>query len=127
MASVTREKNGTVRIWFNDAAGKRKGIRIGKADDNYADRFKRRVEDLLTASITNTRPHEDTARWVMGLPEPMQDKLARVGLIEIEPAEPEPKAPGVDSFLAGWIDGRCEQEPAKVLRSDLPASPSDDT
>ena len=108
MASVTREKNGCVRIWFKDADGNRKGIRIGKMNDKYAERFKDHVEELVTGSITNTRPNEDSARWVMGLPDAMQDKLAHAGLIEIQSTEPEAAAPALEAFMDSWIAGRCD-------------------
>ncbi len=61
MATIAREKNGTVRIWFVDAGGKRKGVRIGKASEEYAELFKGKLEDLVTATITNTSPRPELA------------------------------------------------------------------
>ena len=91
MASVTHEKNGCGRIWFKAADSNRKGIRIGKVNDKYTEWFKDWVEDLVTASITSHWPDEDTARWVMGLPESIQDKLERVGLAKlIQPNQNQP-------------------------------------
>ncbi len=115
MATIAREKNGTIRVWFVDAAGQRKGIRIGKVADDYADRFKLKLEDLVAASITNSTPREDLARWVMGLSDEIQDRLARVGLIEIEQAAPEPEVPKLADLLDQWMAGRYDVKPTSKL------------
>ncbi len=112
MATIAREKNGTVRIWFVDAAWKRKGVRIGKATDDYAELFKLKLEDLVTATITNTSPRPELAMWVMSLSEELQDRLARVGLVEIEKAEPEPAAPMLAAFIDDWVTSRHDVRPA---------------
>ena len=81
MATIAREKNGTVRIWFVDPAGKRKGVRIGKVSDSDADRFKLRVEDLVTAAFNDARAkadqvsNEEMAKMSQGLPLPPGFKL----------------------------------------------------
>lgn len=102
----------TERIWFVDATGKRKGVRIGKASDDYAELFKLKLEDLVTATVTNTSPRPEVAMWVMGLSEDLQDRLARVGLVEIEKAEPEPAAPMLAAFIDDWVTGRHDVKPA---------------
>ncbi len=110
MASIAREKNGTVRIWFIDAKGNRKGIRIGRVADDYASRFKSRVEDLVAASHMNSSPREELVCWVTGLSNVLQDRLASVGLIEVEQAEPEPDAPKLGEFVDKWMVGRSDVE-----------------
>ena len=112
MATVSREKNGTVRIWFVDSTGKRKGVRIGKVSDDDAERFKLRVEDLANAAALNRSPRPDVVQWVEGLSDEIQDRLARVGLVEIEQAEPEPSAPMLAAFIDDWVASRHDVKPA---------------
>ncbi|MEZ5944868.1 MAG: hypothetical protein R3C18_26085 [Planctomycetaceae bacterium] len=114
MATITREKSGNVRIWFTGADRKRKGIRIGNVPDNYANRFKDDVEDLLSACITNSSPREETAHWVMGLSADLQDKLAKAGPIEVA-EEPESTAPALGEFVDGWIASRKDVKKSSRL------------
>ena len=114
MATVTRDSKG-VRIWFKDAAGKRKSIRLGDAHDDYATRFALNLEDLNSAVKYNATIRPEIAGWVMGLCEDIQNRLAALGLIEIQQAEPEPDAPKLGPFVDGWIAGRHDVKPTSKL------------
>ncbi len=111
MATVTRDSKG-VRIWFKDGAGNRKSIRLKDAHDDYATRFAMNLEDLNSAVKYNATIRPETAQWAMGLCEDVQNRLAALGLIEIQQAEPEPDAPKLGSFVDGWIAGRHDVKPA---------------
>ncbi len=81
MASITRESNGRRTVQFVAADGKRRSIRLGKASQRAAETFKVRVEELLVAKLTGRPVEAETARWLVGLPQTMSDRLANVGLI----------------------------------------------
>ncbi len=51
----------------------------------------------------------------MGLSNELQDRLARVGLVEIEQAEPEPAAPTLGAFIDTWKAGRQDVKPTSQL------------
>ncbi|HQX50645.1 MAG TPA: hypothetical protein PLY87_10015 [Planctomycetaceae bacterium] len=111
MATVTHDAKGA-RVWFKDAAGARKSIRLGDAHIDYANRFALYVEDLNTAVKYNATLRPETAQWVVGLCDDLQNRLAALGLIEIEQAEPEPAAPTLASFIDEWVTSRHDVKPA---------------
>jgi integrase len=80
MASLTIRPNGSKFITFIDGTRKPRHITLGKAPKRYAEAFKVRVEDLVSASIHGQPPTDDTARWLTGLEPRMYDKLVAVGL-----------------------------------------------
>jgi integrase len=82
MASITRQPNGRKTVQFVGADGKRRSIRLGKASVRDAEKFKVRIESLVTAAITGHAMDSDTARWIAELDQTMLDRLNRVGLIQ---------------------------------------------
>ena len=114
MATVTRDSKGA-RVWFKDGTGKRKSIRLGDVHDDYATRFACNLEDLNTAVKYNATIRSETAQWAMGLCEDLQNRLAALGLIEIQQAEPEPDAPKLGAFVDAWIAGRHDVKPTSKL------------
>lgn len=112
MAFKSREKSGTVRIWFTDAEGKRKSVRIGKVDDDAAIVFCDNLQALANASLTNTEPRSHVVAWVMGLPAVLQDRLARVGLIEIETKD---AVPALGAYFDEYIANRKAGESSKTV------------
>ena len=111
MATVTRDKKGA-RIWFKDGEGKRKSIRLGHVHDDYATRFAMYVEDLNTAAKYNSTARPETAQWVAGLCEELQNRLAALGLITIEQADTELTAPTLATFIDDWVTSRHDVKPA---------------
>lgn len=95
MASITNRKNGSKAIQFVAPDGTRKTVTLGKASKRTAETLKFRIEQLLTAAMTNDTIDRDTARWVSELDSRMADKLANVGLI----------ASRERATLAAFIDG----------------------
>lgn len=117
MASITKESNGRKTIQFVGTDNKRRSIRLGKVSQRVAEAVKMRVEHLLAAKVTGHPLDADTARWVAELPDDLEDKLVRVGLITARAVQPE--AP-LGPFLTAYIDGRADLKPAKkVVRSQV--------
>jgi integrase len=108
MASVIDDPNGRRRVMFVAPDGKRKAVRLGKVDRRAAESFARRVELILSATITKTAIDADTARWVAELPDAAYAKLAAVGLATARGA----------AQLGPWLDGflaeRTDLKPATV-------------
>lgn len=111
MANVTRDKKGA-RIWFKDGEGKRKSIRLGHVHDDYATRFALYLEDLNTAVKYNSTLRPETAQWVAGLCDDLQNRLAALGLIEIEQAGPDPTGQTLGAFIDAWVASRHDVKPA---------------
>ena len=83
MASISHEKkNGHRTIQFAGADGKRRSIRLGKANKKTAEAVKTKVEELVACSITGSLPSDETSRWVVSLHDVLRNRLAAVGLIE---------------------------------------------
>ncbi|MBX3405064.1 MAG: site-specific integrase [Phycisphaeraceae bacterium] len=82
MASVSRDKNGLVRILFTDRDGERRSVRLGRVNLRVARVYRDNIEDLNTARITNTSIAPELAEWVAGLSATMHGRLERVGLVD---------------------------------------------
>lgn len=106
MASISNDPNGRRRILFIGADGKRRAVRLGKVSARHAESIKVKVEDLVAAGITGHAPADETSRWLAGLDNQMQDKLASVGLLAKRPK----------ATLGAFIDSYVEK------RSDVKAS-----
>lgn len=94
MASITTRKTGSRFISFVDANGQTKTITLGKVQMRHAELVKVKVEDLVSASIYQHAPRDDTARWVADLDDRMHTKLASVGLAQ----------PRIKTTLKGWLE-----------------------
>ncbi len=108
---MTRDVKGA-RVWFKDGSGKRQSIRLGDVHNDYATRFALNLEDLNTALKYNATIRSETNQWAMGLCEDLQNRLAALGLIEIQQAEPEPDSQKLRMFIDAWIAGRHNVKPA---------------
>lgn len=82
MASISRDKSGTVRILFVDRAGERRSVRPGKLKPAALRTFKVNVELLNQARITNTAIDSSLAEWVAGVSPVIHKRLERVGLVD---------------------------------------------
>ena len=82
MASISNERNGRKTVQFMAPDGKRKSIRLGKASKRTAEAVKLRVELIVAAMNAGCAVDDETARWLAGLDETMNAKLAAVGLTE---------------------------------------------
>jgi len=105
MASISKDPGGKRRILFIAPDGKRKTIRLGKLSQRAAEAIKFRVEQLVAAQLTGHAIDADTSRWLAERPDPLVDKLARVGLIP----ERKPKAVvTLGTFLADYVKSRID-------------------
>lgn len=111
MASISRDKNGTKRIMFADATGKRHTIRMGKMSVKGAEAFKARLERLIESKLSNTAANSDTAQWVAGLPDETYAKLARTGLVE---ARERTKAHTLDGMLDEYFNTINVKETTRI-------------
>lgn len=82
MASLSKDKNGTKRIQWVDAAGKRHTIRLGSITVKTAEAFLARLERLIASKLTGTPIDGQTAQWLAELPDGLYGKLASQGLTE---------------------------------------------
>lgn len=117
MASVVSDAGGRKRIQFNDPAGHRKTIRLGKAAKAQADTVKRHIEKLVAAKITGAAPEDDTSRWLATIGDDLHAKLADQGLTA--PRE-RSKPYTVAAFADSYIDERTDIKPntrAHLLRA----------
>ena len=108
MASIARDKNGTRRLLFVAADGKRPAIRLGKVSQRSAESIKYRVEQLLEALNLNRPMEADLAHWVTGLEPWLAKKLAAVGLIPNPEAKP---AATLGCFIEDYIERRTDTSP----------------
>jgi len=110
MASVSTDKNGNRRILFVAKDGSRKTIRLGKLPKRDAEAVKVKVERLVSATITGHAIDDETSRWLVGLEQPLHDKLSAVGLVA------KRESAKLGSFLSAWIEGRkSNYKPASVI------------
>jgi len=111
MASVVNDPNGRKRILFVAPDGKRKTIRLGKIDRKTAEGVCRQVEHLLSARLSGQPIPQETAVWLRTIGNPLQDKLARVGLIE-----PPNAMPTLAQWCQDYLASRSDLAPATLSR-----------
>jgi len=118
MASLVKVSSGKVparAVQFTDPDGNRRTIRLGKCGLEPAREFKRKVEILLSHTITNAPLDAQTSAWVAGLLDKVHAKLAAVRLVE--PREPPPTAPTLGAWLDKYIGQRkAELKPASIAK-----------
>lgn len=82
MATIGHDENGLKRILFMAKGGQRRTIRIGKASVKQAERWKARVEDLVSASKGARAVDDETETWLSELDDVMYGRLVAAGLRE---------------------------------------------
>jgi integrase len=82
MASVITDKAGNVRIeFFVESAGKRQKLRLGKADTRTVQDVKAHLERLIEHHRFGTAIDARLSAWVDALPDPLHERIARIGLV----------------------------------------------
>ena len=109
MASLCNDPNGRRRITFIDSNGKRKTIRLGKVALRYAQTFKVKLEDLVSAKITGYSPSDDTSRWLSELDDVYVEKLSKVGLVKAR------NKSTLQAFVDEYIRSRTDIKPSTLL------------
>jgi integrase len=111
MASIARDPKGRKRVLFVADDGKRKVIRLGKCSLHKAERFKSRLEDVLTSRhLGHLDP--DTAAWLADLPGEMQVRLAAVGLVKLCAGAQNLT---LGELLSRYIESRADIKPGTLL------------
>ena len=94
MASISRDKNGTKRLVFNDHNGKRHFVRLGEVNVKQADLVKTRVETIVSAKILGQSFDAETSVWLRDIGDELHEKLAKTGII----------SPRLATTLGGFCD-----------------------
>lgn len=110
MASIATDKKGNRRLQFTDPNGKRQTVRLGKIAKRAAETFKIRVEHLLTAKLSNQPVDGETARWVAGLDDTMNDRLSRVGLVN------KRASAVLQTYIDQYVESRTDLKPRTVIK-----------
>ena len=118
MASITRIGKGKQpprAIEFVDRDGKRQRIRIGVVTLNVAERFKTKIESLISTKILGLPPDALSSVWLAEISDDMHAKLVRVGLAD--PREPQSETPTLETFLSKHIEHRSHELAVSSIRS----------
>ena len=94
MGSISKDKNGTKRLVFNDHNGKRHFVRLGAVNAKQAELVKSRVEAIVSARIMGVALDAETSRWLADIGDDLHTKLAKTGIIEARGK----------TTLGGWCD-----------------------
>jgi len=81
MASISRDKNGTKRLVFNDHNGRRHFLRLGAVNAKQADLVKSRVEAIVSTRILGQSLDAETSHWLADIGDELHEKLAKTGII----------------------------------------------
>jgi integrase len=115
MAGVTKRSDGSRRVQFFDATGKRRAIQLGGKQARFADQLARYVGHIVAAQVANHSLDAETARWVGGLPDTMHAKLVRLGLVPERGTTAEERGSvGLQTFLHAYRDGLGAPKPNTV-------------
>jgi len=118
MASISFDKkNGRRTIQFIAPDGRRKSVRIGKADYRQAQEAKRHVEELLTCLRTGSALKPLTTEWVSSLPNAMRVRLERSGLMRAREIGGS-QTPTLADWIETYISGRTDLKPSSLVRFD---------
>jgi integrase len=112
MASIsTDRKNGSRRILFIGADGRRKKITLGKVPLRTARTIKAHVEELAAAVLGGNAPAPETSAWLGERDAVLYDKLVAVGLATPRTSTPQGKLQTLGLFLEQYIDSRTDIKP----------------
>jgi len=112
MASISEEKGGRKTVQFVAPDGRRKSIRLGKANRRQAQVAALHIEELLTAKSTGGRLNPATAEWVSQVPETMRRRLERAELIA--PRERK-ECPRLVEWIDRYIVSRTDIKPRTLI------------
>jgi len=110
MASVAKDGKGW-RILFVAPDGKRKTLRLGRVDKKTAESIRVHMEALLAARISGLPVQQATAAWLNTIGETLKEKLARLGLIDLQPAA----SMTLKTFLEDYLARRTDAKPSTVV------------
>lgn len=79
MASLIRDPNGSYRVEFVGATG-RKRVRLGRVPVKAAEHWHRRIEALVADVTAGVAHSHELAQWLRDLPDKAHERLVRAGL-----------------------------------------------
>lgn len=82
MASVSKDPNGTHRICFTGADGKRRAIWLGACSLTAARSICTRVEQIVADQRLGIRHDQNLSQWLHSCPSVLRSKLVKVGLVD---------------------------------------------
>ena len=82
MASISKDKNGTKRIVYYNAAKRQECVRLGSVSLKEAYTVKVHVENLLAAQAMKISVANETAQWLGEIPDALYLKFVQRGLVE---------------------------------------------
>lgn len=103
MVSLTQNKrNKHYRIVFDDAAGARRTLRLGKIAKSVGESIRTHVRNLRNARFFASTLSDVTSQWLNEIDPEFRKKLEAAGLIDAPPSDaPEtPSGPTLGEFLA---------------------------
>jgi len=112
VASLATDPNGSRRVLFVDADGRRRTVRLGRMDRRSAEGVRRHVEALLAAKLSGQPVPRDTARWLADVSDVLHDRLARAGLVE-------PRRRQAAVTLGAFLDEHLEQRARELKASTM--------
>jgi hypothetical protein len=113
MASIANDPGGRRRILFLDKAGNRKAIWLGKISQRLAGEIKTKVENILSAMMSNSSIDRETAEWLGNIGDELHAKLSGVGLMA-----PRQAVARLGEFLEAYINGRTDVKPRTRINLD---------
>lgn len=81
MASISNLKNGTKQIDYKPPHYPKQTMRLGRASDDQAREFKKRIDLLIAAKKLGEVPDFVTLQWAKRIDRKFYKQLARVGLV----------------------------------------------
>ena len=105
MASLSISADGSKRIRFRGADGKRQTIRLGRLAKKDAETVRSYVTRLETALQIGVAPDADSVQWLARISEWLYAKLIQVGLVA------EKQSATLGDFIAQYIAARPGMKP----------------
>jgi integrase len=111
MASVNKDDKGW-KVEFTVRGGPRKRLRLGKGiNERSAREIGRHVERMIESRTTALSLASETAKWVLGLPDQLRQRLVELKLIDDTGRR---GARSLGGFLDEYVSGRTDLKPGSI-------------
>ena len=111
MASVNKDDKGW-KVEFTVRGGPRKRLRLGKGvNERSAREIGRHVERMIESRTTALSLAAETAKWVLGLPDQLRQRLVELKLIDDTGRR---GARSLGGFLDEYVSGRTDLKPGSI-------------
>ncbi len=106
MASINIRPNRHFWIQWTAADGARKTLRLGKSTKRVAEQHQRVIESLLANQVAGLAMEMETAKFLSELPEVIQERYRKCGLIGASAATKPKKQTDLTSYLHSYFESR---------------------